>query len=52
MIEELLLCGVSTDLKELITKMKKMLLYNECSNPKIDPFEKNLFQPRLLTAID
>ena len=48
-IKELHLCFIVVERKELITKMKSMLVTNEHPNTK-DESTRKLFDPELLTA--
>jgi len=51
LIEELYLRGIVVDKKELITRMKVMLINNKHPNSKNDE-EKKYFNPKFLTAAD
>ena len=51
LIEELLMRGLTVNPKELMTRLKKMLVENECPE-KTDPNDKKCFYPRFLTATD
>ena len=49
MIEELHIRGIVANTKELITKMKYVLIYHEHPNPKNEGVTK-IFRPNLFTA--